>query len=159
MHSGNCAFAVSACLLGIACRYDGRSNFCGPIAELLKKGAVLPVCPETFGGFPVPRLPCERKGDEVYRRDGYRVTDAFQKGVARALSLVLASHASIAILKSKSPSCGFGTIYDGSFTGHLCRGHGLFAEALIANGIPVMSEQVFIRICGKIFPEHCDSSR
>jgi len=86
------------------------------------------------------------------------VTDAFQKGVAKALSLVLASNARIAILKSKSPSCGFGTVYDGSFTGRLCRGHGLFTEALLANGITVMSEHVFLRVCGKIFPEYCDSS-
>lgn len=143
---------VSACLLGIKCRYDGGSKSSSALLELAAKGEVLPVCPEQLGGLPTPRIPCEiciGTGAEVLdgecrvftslRED---VTDHLVKGAYETLKLAKACGVNRAILKSKSPSCGCGKIYDGSFSGSLIVGNGVTAELLLRNGIEVTTENL-----------------
>lgn len=131
---------VSACLLGLATRYDGRSFPCQEVIDLIKDHDLIPVCPEQAGGLPTPRTPSERVGDKVLMRDGTDVTEQYNKGASSALYLAELYHADLAILKSSSPSCGVGTIYDGSFTGNKCNGNGITADLLISKGIPVYTE-------------------
>ena len=120
---------VSACLLGVACRYDGRSKLHPLAQELCRRHEVIPVCGEILGGLPTPRLPSERREGGVFARDGGDVTDAFRRGAEEA-----------AILKERSPSCGSGEIYDGTFTGTVVEGWGVTAELLRREGIPVLGE-------------------
>ena len=131
---------VSACLLGCACRYDGKSMPSDEVIALLSRHTLIPVCPELLGGLPTPRLSCERVGDRVLRADGADLTDAYHKGAEEVLRLARLYGASLAILKSKSPACGKGVIYDGSFTRSLTEGDGVLAALLRANGIRVITE-------------------
>ena len=131
---------VSSCLLGIECRYKGDACPCQKVIELSKDHTLIPVCPEQAGGLPTPRTPSERVGDKVMMRDGTAVTAEYQKGAQTALYLATTLGADFAILKANSPSCGKGTIYDGTFTGGKCAGNGVTAETLINNGIPVYTE-------------------
>lgn len=132
---------ISACLLGVPCRYDGKSKPISGIAELEKLAELLPICPECDGGLPTPRVPAERVGERVINREGGDVTEAYQRGAEAALALARRTDCSVALLKAKSPSCGKGTIYDGSFTGSLTAGNGVCAELLLQNGVHVFSEQ------------------
>ena len=136
-------YVVSACLVGFATRYDGRSNFVAAVARLYNLGLCLPVCPECLGGLAVPRLPCEICVDKILRRDGCDVTAAFGLWAKLALKLALESRARIAILKSRSPSCGFGAIYDGTFSKKLVPGSGLFARKLLEHGLSIFTEENF----------------
>lgn len=131
---------ISACLLGVACRYDGRS--CpAELSFLSVKGITfIPVCPEILGGLPTPRPPAERRGDRVMRRDGTEVTAEYQRGAEETLLLARLYHCTAAVLKERSPSCGKGKIYDGQFCGRLTEGNGVTAEALMAAGITVYGE-------------------
>ena len=131
---------VSACLLGVECRYKGDSCPCRKIIELSSNHTIIPVCPEQAGGLPTPRTPSERVGDKVMMRDGTDVTSEYRKGAETALYLAKTLNADFAILKANSPSCGKGTIYDGTFSGGKCEGNGVTAETLINNGIPVYTE-------------------
>ena len=131
---------LSKCLAGCKCRYDGEDNKTDWCVKLKEKYEVLEVCPEVLGGLPVPRIPSERFEDKVINKKGEDVTDAFRRGAKKALESVDDKKAVIAVLKSKSPSCGSGKIYDGSFTGTLKTGDGIFAELLKEKGIPVFSE-------------------
>ena len=131
---------VSACLLGVECRYKGDSCPCRKIIELSGNHTIIPVCPEQAGGLPTPRTPSERVGDKVMMRDGTDVTAEYKKGAETALYLAKTLNADFAILKANSPSCGKGTIYDGTFSGGKCEGNGVTAETLINNGIPVYTE-------------------
>ena len=134
------ALLISACLLGRPCRYDGGSKHC-PMAEALKeKYELVPVCPECFGGLPIPREPSERVGDKVLSRTGEDVTAAFLKGAEKTLEIALKSGAALAVLKERSPSCGCGAIYDGTFTGTVVPGNGVAADLLLRNGITVYGE-------------------
>lgn len=134
---------ISACLLGVACRYDGLSK---PIASeyidaLKKKYHLIPVCPEIMGGLPTPRIPAEIGTDRrVIRKDGADITKEYQKGAEEALRLALLFDCQIAILKERSPSCGRDQIYDGSFTKTLISGDGITAELLRKNGIRIVGE-------------------
>ncbi len=132
---------VSACLMGVPCRYDGRDNVCPRVIALAQRYRLIPICPECDGGLPTPRTPSERRGDRVYMRTGEDVTDAFRRGAEHALSVARAEEVAFAILKSKSPSCGIGTIYDGSFRGALIAGNGLAAELLLKNNVRVLTER------------------
>ncbi|MBR4742154.1 MAG: DUF523 domain-containing protein [Desulfovibrio sp.] len=134
---------VSACLIGHACRYDGRSNYRSEIAHFVATHPSLPICPEVLGNLSIPRLPAERCGDQIIRIDGVDVTDAFRLGVLRAMFLTIRVGARLAILKSRSPSCGIGQIYDGNFTKTLCSGHGVWTEVLLTHKIQVISEENF----------------
>lgn len=147
---------VSACLLGLPCRYDGRSNYFPLAAKLVQAGLAHPLCPEGLGELPIPRLPCERLGERIIARDGQDLTQTFVLGAQKAFAQSLAFGAGFALLKSHSPSCGFGQIYDGHFTRTLIPGHGLWAEALLAHGFVLFSEKelgpyvdlpAFLRLC------------
>lgn len=131
---------VSACLLGVACRYDGRSKLHPLAQELCRRHEVIPVCGEIFGGLPTPRLPSERREDGVFASDGGDVTDAFRRGAEEVVRLARLTGAQAAILKERSPSCGSGEIYDGTFTGTVVEGWGVTAELLRREGIPVLGE-------------------
>lgn len=131
---------VSACLLGTACRYDGRSVECTQVLELLSKYELVPFCPEIYGGLATPRLPCEIICGRVVRRDGVDVTVQYQKGADEALAICKMLGIKAALLKEKSPSCGCGRVYDGSFTASLREGDGVTAAKLKANGIKIYGE-------------------
>lgn len=133
---------ISLCLLGEPCRYDGKSvPMSGEVIEKLKEKYILvPVCPEQEGGLPTPRIPAERKGEQVVRRDGGDVTTEYAKGAETALSLCRKHNISIALMKAKSPSCGAGLIYDGTFSGTLTAGDGVTVALLSENGIKVYTE-------------------
>lgn len=133
---------ISACLLGVACRYDGQSKPLPSekIDALREKYLLIPVCPEQLGGLPTPRLPCELSDGRAIRSDGADLTDAYTKGADETLRLAKTLGAKSALLKAKSPSCGSGRIYDGSFSGTLIDGDGVTAALLKANGINVFSE-------------------
>ena len=136
-------YVVSACLAGVPCRYDGRSIPHPGVLELVRTGQALPVCPEVLGGLPVPRVPCERRDGRVLAADGADCSEAYLAGAVRALQLALARGCSWAILKARSPSCGIGYIYDGSFTRRLIPGDGVFAGLARAEGFTLMTEEEF----------------
>jgi len=123
---------ISACLMGYNCKYNGGNNALPPevLAALRKRYRLIPVCPEAAGGLPTPRVPSERRGGSVVTRDGRDVTAAFRRGAEIAGALAERYGARLALLKSNSPSCGSGTVYDGSFTGTLTPGDGVTAEYL-----------------------------
>ena len=136
---------VSRCLLGEPCRYDGASKPVEGVRRLAEEGHTLsPVCPEVEGGLPTPRPPAEIQGDRsVVNRTGADVTAQYQAGACKALELARTHGCTVAILKEKSPSCGNGQIYDGSFTGRLIPGQGITAELLTRHGIRVFGESNF----------------
>ncbi len=133
---------VSACLLGINCRYDGISKGNKNVLKLLQYEDInlIPICPEQLGGFPTPRIPSEIQGRQVINKSGIDVTDNYKRGAEAALHTARLYKAFFALLKEKSPSCGHGEIYDGSFSKTLIDGNGITAELLEANGIHVYGE-------------------
>ena len=130
--------AVSQCLLGAPVRYDGGSVPCAAVQGLARRVDAIGVCPECAGGLPVPRPPAELLGDKVLFKDGTDVTQAFEDGAAAALEAI--GEVSFAVLKEKSPSCGSSAVYDGSHTGRLVAGAGVFARMLRERGVCVVSE-------------------
>ena len=132
---------VSACLLGQPCAYDGGHRKSDAVARLGERYELIPICPECEGGLPTPRIPSERIGERVLSKDGTDVTAAYQRGADAALSLAIREGVAFAVLKSKSPSCGKGEIYDGSFTHALISRNGVTAELLLSRGIPVYTEK------------------
>lgn len=131
---------VSACLLGNKVRYDGKDSFKEEIAALSEKYELIPVCPEVLGGLMIPRDPAEINGSLVLTNQGKDVTMNFREGAQTVLDLCKENHISKAIMKSKSPSCGKGKIYDGSFSHHLIDGNGIAVELLLKNDIKVYNE-------------------
>lgn len=128
---------VSACLLGENCKYNGGNNYSERVMKYVEGHEVIPVCPEVMGGLPTPREPAEIVNGEVRNRHE-SVDRQFRTGAQLALEKALKEKAELVILQSRSPSCGVGTIYDGSFTGNKVPGNGVFAQLLIDNGIKVM---------------------
>lgn len=139
--------AVSACLLGENCKYNGGNNYSYILEKVLEKHDAIPICPEVMGGLPTPRRPAEVVNGVVLTKDGSSVDVEFRKGAEIALDLVKKSGAELVVLQSRSPSCGVGTIYDGSFTGELIEGDGIFVEELNKNGIKAIDVEEFIKIC------------
>ncbi len=131
----------SACLLGIKCRYDGREKRNEKVIALSKNEVLIPICPEQLGGLPTPREPAEQAGKKVFTKSGKEVTENFQNGAEEVLKLAKLYNTKEAILKQKSPSCGCGKIYDGTFSGTIIRGDGVTTELLKKNGIKVISEE------------------
>lgn len=131
---------VSACLLGTPCRYDGASKPNQGVISLQNRYLLIPVCPECQGGLSTPRIPSEIKDGRVIRKDGVDVTDAYNKGAQAVLQLAKQENIKIAVLKAKSPACGKGRVYDGTFTRTLTSGNGILAELLIKNNIEVFDE-------------------
>ena len=134
---------VSACLLGIACKYSGGDNACPALLQALQQSGhtLIPVCPEVYGGLPTPRPPAERCGDRVLTEAGADVTAQYRRGAEAALQLARLYGCRAAILKANSPSCGHGTIYDGTFSGKKIPGSGVAAELLEQNGIAVYTDE------------------
>ena len=135
--------AVSACLAGIACRYDGTAFVCPELAAMMETGQAIAVCPEVLGGLTIPRPPAEIQTGRVVTIDGQDVTEAYRRGALAALAIVREHGCDLAVLKARSPSCGAGQIYDGGFAGQLVAGNGFFAELLRQAGIPAYTEQEF----------------
>lgn len=131
---------VSACLLGVQCRYDGTGKPLSAMERLMAKHTCIPVCPEQLGGMPTPREPSERRGVGVYARSGQDVTARFRRGAEETLRLCGLYNCRTAVLKERSPSCGHNEIYDGTFSKVLTDGDGVTAELLRANGIRVLGE-------------------
>ena len=136
---------VSACLLGVACKYSGGDNRCPALLAALQTGdhTAVPVCPEVYGGLPTPRPPAERRAGRVVTEAGCDVTAQYRKGAETALALYRLCGCEAAVLKANSPSCGCGCIYDGSFAHVKVPGDGVTAELLKANGVPVCTEETF----------------
>lgn len=132
---------ISACLCGVNCKYNGKNNLNEECLELLKKGEAILVCPEQMGGLETPRNPSEIKivnGEvKVFMNDGKDVTENYIRGAEEVLKLAKELNIKKAILRKKSPSCGYGEIYDGTFTNTLTKGNGITASLLIENGIEV----------------------
>lgn len=131
---------VSACLLGINCKYNGKNNKNEKILELLKDHDLIPVCPETLGGLQTPRIPSEIQNNKVITKDGKDVTKEYQKGAQEALKIAKLYDCKVAILKEKSPSCGCGKIYDGTFSKTLINGDGITTRLLKENNIKIIGE-------------------
>ena len=138
--------AISACLLGAPVRYDGGSKPVSEVRDLAGKVDVLRVCPETASGLPVPRPPAEQRGGRVLLSDGRDVTEEFSLGAERSLDATRRSPVSLAVLKAKSPSCGVGLVYDGTYSGRLVPGDGVFAARLKKEGVCVVTEDT-VREC------------
>lgn len=137
---------LSACLAGVPCRYDGGSK---PVAELMAlalRGEAVLVCPEVLGGLPTPRIPSERQPDgRVVNAAGEDVTVQYRLGAEKALEICKARGCACAVLKARSPACGRGSIYDGSFTHTQTPGDGVFAALLRESGIPVLTEEEYLK--------------
>lgn len=132
---------VSSCLLGLNCRYSGGACPSEAVKRLADHFGLIPVCPEQMGGLPTPRSPVELRDGRAVCRSGEDVTEFFQRGAEEALKLAELFHCRYAILKSKSPSCGFGSIYDGTFSGAMTNGEGVSAGVFRRAGIILLNEE------------------
>lgn len=130
---------VSACLVGIPCRYDGKSALNKKLLKLFKEGKLIPVCPEQLGGLPTPREPAEILNDRVITKRGKDVTKNFLAGAKTVLRIAKLLKIKQVFLRGRSPSCGSGWIYDGTFSGKLKKGDGITAALLKKNRIRVIS--------------------
>ena len=130
--------AVSACLLGENCKYNGGNNYSEKLIEYIKGHEVISICPEVLGGLSIPRESAEIVNGIVSNKDGTSVDKEFRKGAEIALEIVKEQQADLVILQSRSPSCGVNTIYDGSFSGKIIPGQGVFANILQENGIKII---------------------
>ena len=133
---------VSACLLGVNCRYNGIPKEDGAVKELLNREDItlIPVCPEQLGGLSTPRTPSERNGKSVVSSEGEDRTAAFLRGAEETLRIAKLYGCEVAILKERSPSCGNKQVYDGSFSGTVVPGEGVTAELLRKNDVKVFGE-------------------
>jgi len=132
---------VSACLLGENCKYNGKNNLCEKVIEYVKNDEVIPVCPEVLGGMSIPRPSCELSKGRVIDISGNEYTLFFEDGVKQASTIAEQKGVDLAILQSRSPTCGVNQIYDGSFSGKLIEGSGLFAKKLMEMGIKVLDAE------------------
>ena len=137
---------VSACLLGENCKYNGGNNKNEDVIKLGNKHTLVPVCPECFAGLSIPRVPSEIKDGRVISKEGRDVSAEFYDGAEKTLYIAEETGCQLAVLKERSPSCGFGEIYDGSFTGTLKRGNGITAQLLSDHGITVIGESKLWKI-------------
>ena len=137
---------VSACLLGENCKYNGTNNKNEQVIALGKKHKLIPVCPECFAGMPIPRTPCEIVGEKIFSKDGRNLTAEFRDGAEKTLYIAEENGCRLAVLKERSPSCGFGKIYDGSFSSKLTDGNGFTAQLLYDNGITILGESKIDKI-------------
>lgn len=126
--------------MGFGCRYDGGVRRLSCLDALGERHVLIPVCPEVMGGLPTPRPPSEIRDGRVITRDGRDVTQAFLRGAQEAARLAQACSCGCALLKERSPSCGLGQVYDGTFTGTLTDGDGLCARLLVGRGLRVIGE-------------------
>lgn len=134
---------VSSCLLGINCKYSGGNNKNCDVISLSNNYNLIAICPEVMGGLPTPRVPSEIISGKVINKDGIDVTSEYNLGASMALELATKYKAKYAVLKSNSPSCGFGSIYDGTFTSTKIESNGVAADLLYKNGVVVLNENNF----------------
>lgn len=132
---------VSACLLGKNCKYNGGNNLNQSVLGFIEGHEVIGVCPEQLGGLSTPRLPAEIVDGVLTNKEGVSVDNEFRKGAQEALAVALENKVDLAILQSRSPSCGVKEIYDGSFSGKKIQGQGVFAKLLSARGIKVLDAE------------------
>lgn len=132
---------ISECLCGVCCRYDGDQNRIECLEELKNVYNLVPVCPEVLGGLLTPRCPAERVGNRVLTRDGTDVTEQFKRGATLVLAIAIEKNCRCALLKAKSPSCGYGELYDGTFTRTLVNGVGVTSELLLQHDIQIYTEK------------------
>ena len=132
---------VSACLLGKNCKYNGGNNLNQNVLDFIEGHEVIGVCPEQLGGLATPRLPAEIVDGVVTNKEGISVDAEFRKGAQEALAVALEKKVDLAILQSRSPSCGVKEIYDGSFSGKKIKGQGVFAKLLTMHGIKVLDAE------------------
>ena len=134
---------ISACLVGVNCKYDGGNNLNEKILELVKNGEAILVCPEQLGGLTTPRVPSERLNDKVITKEGIDVTKNFERGAKEVTNLAKKLNIKKAILKSRSPSCGYGKIYNGEFNNTLIQGNGILTDMLLKENIEIISSDDF----------------
>ncbi len=134
-------YIVSACLLGENCKYNGGNNYCQEVVDYLQGKEVIPVCPELQAGMGCPRTPIEIVRGVLMDREGNNVDAPMRKAIGEILEQLEDAQIGCAILKSRSPTCGVKQVYDGTFSGKLVPGAGLFAQALQAVGIPVVDSE------------------
>ncbi len=132
---------VSACLLGENCKYNSGNNYSSAVAEFVRGKEILPICPELMAGMGCPRTPIEIVDGVLMDRDGKNVDTAMRKAVARVLEQIRQEEIQCAILQSRSPTCGVNQVYDGSFSGKLIPGTGIFAQALKEAGYRVIDAE------------------
>lgn len=135
---------VSACLLGVNCKYSGSNNNVEGIIKQMENVTLIPICPEQLGGLTTPRPPAEINEEaSIFSKEGNDVTRQFKLGAEETLKIAKMYNCEYAILKERSPSCGSNQVYDGSFTGKVKQGEGIAASLLKRNGIKVYSEENF----------------
>ena len=132
---------VSACITGCNCKYNGGNNLNKKVVEFLKNKETIEICPEMLAGMSTPRASAEIVGGCITECNGKNVHKDYEKGVKLALEKIKNENIDLAILQSRSPTCGVNHIYDGSFTGKLIKGQGIFAKALINNGYKVIDSE------------------
>lgn len=137
---------VSSCLLGKNCKYNGGNNNCEDIKKLSSKYNLIEICPEVMGGLSTPRYPSEIINDKVINKIGEDVTEKFILGAKLSLDLAKQYNVKYAILKENSPSCGYGCIYDGTFSGNKIKGNGITADLLYKNGVVILNEKNFYEL-------------
>jgi len=137
----NPKYLISACLVGENTKYDGGNNYNENITNLYKDGGGVLICPEVMGGLPTPRIPCEVINNIVINKNGENKTPEFNEGAKLSLEIAKKFHIKKAILKSKSPSCGYGKIYDGTFSNTLVDGNGICADLLLKEGFKIYTEE------------------
>lgn len=133
-------YLISSCLVGINCKYNGSNTLQEKLRDLMLSGIAIPVCPEMLGGLSAPREPCEIVDGKVVGKSGKDYTKAFHDGAQKVLAMCQSLGITKVILQSRSPSCGYGKIYDGTFTGSFVEGNGITADLLSKNGIKVYNE-------------------
>ena len=138
-------YIISACFAGVNCKYNGKNNFNDYINKLVKEGKAILVCPEQLGGLPTPREPSEivsyNNDIKVITKSGKDITENFKRGAKETLKIAKSYNISKAILKARSPSCGYGEIYDGTFSGKVKKGNGITSVLLSEAGIKIYSEE------------------
>ena len=132
---------VSSCLLGENCRYKGDNCKNEKVLALKGEHELIGVCPEVMGGLSTPRAPSERVGDKVLSSEGKDVTENYRAGAEAALKIAKREKVDYCVFKAKSPSCGCGKIYDGTFSGKLVEGNGVTSELFLKNGFSIKTEE------------------
>ena len=136
-------YAVSKCLCGYNCKYNGGNNLKEFIKVLEQNNEIITICPEVLGGLPIPRIPFELKGNRAINKEGLDITDMVINGCVKALNIIKENGITKVILKENSPTCGVNYIYDGTFTHTKIKGMGLLTRMLKENNIKVISDVDF----------------
>lgn len=137
-------YAVSACLLGVNCKYNGGNNEHKELLSFLEGKEVVPICPECAGGLPIPRISSEIRNGRVRNKEEEDVSEAFYKGAEKEIKKLLDEKADLVITQPRSPSCGKGKIYDGTFSKTLIDGDGIFVQMCKNNGLCIKNVDEFL---------------